>query len=213
MKPELMNLFAVPVYKSALGRGFTKSEMKFFKDELSDPVTAISNLSSRNKNVLDADPMKDIKTVLQKNVDTYFETIHNTANDVTLKITQSWLTMTRRGESHHAHIHPNSIASGVLYINLAENDGISFYRNEDMIWYELIPKEHNYYNAHSYFINTGVGDMVIFPSNIKHGVKEVSLDIQRVSLSFNTFFSGELGREAFSNSLNIKVNPQGGTHA
>lgn len=202
---KMMNLFAVPVYKSSLNRSFTDSEMQFFRSQLSDCSPAISNYASKSKNVLDADEMKVIRSVIQENIKTYFETVYNTSNNVVLEITQSWLSVSRRGESHHDHIHPNSIASGVLYINLAENDGINFYRNEDSIWYELLRKEENYYNAYRYFINTIIGDIIIFPSNIKHGVSEVSEDIERVSLAFNTFFSGDLGNQEFSNALSFRL--------
>lgn len=205
MKPEMMNLFAVPVSRSSLGRSFTESETQFIKNELLDPNFSISNYSSKNKAVLDADEMKDLRGLIQTNLDAYFNAVFNTSNDVKLQITQSWLTRTRRGESHHSHIHPNSVISGVIYINVAENDGISFYRNEDTIWYDLIRKEENYYNASRYFVQTRVGEIILFPSNIHHGVREVVDDIERVSLAFNTFFSGQLGRDDYSNSLKITV--------
>lgn len=205
MKSEMMNLFATPLYRGALERPFTEAELQFFKQELGEPMLAISNHSSRNKLVLDAAPMQDLRASLQDHLDNYFKTVFDTSNDVRLKITQSWLTLTRRNESHHLHTHPNSIASGVVYINLAPNDGIKFFRNDDLLWYELMRKNDNYYNASSYQINTQVGDIIIFPSNVKHGVKEVVDDIERVSLSFNTFFEGELGREEFSNALRLSL--------
>jgi uncharacterized protein (TIGR02466 family) len=205
MQQQIINLFAAPIYKSSIGRGFSNAELEFFRKELRDPVPAISNFSSRNKNLLDSEEMTGLREIIQKNLNDYFVKVFNTSNEVTLEITQSWLSMTRRTESHHSHTHPNSIASGVLYINLAQQDGISFYRNDDLIWYDLPPKEQNYYNAYQYFVETKVGELVIFPSNIKHGVKPVSEDVERVSLAFNTFFSGDLGRAEFSNSLSLKV--------
>ena len=205
MKSEMMNLFATPLYRANLERGYNEEELAFFKEELREPVRAIGNYGSKNKHVLDAAPMQHIRQQLQSHLDNYFKTVFDTSNDASLQITQSWLTLSRKGESHHPHTHPNSIASGVLYINLAEQDGINFFRNDDYIWYELMRKNDNYYNASSYLINTGVGDIIIFPSNVKHGVREVQNDVERVSLSFNSFFSGKLGREDFSNALNLKI--------
>jgi len=205
MEHQMMNMFAVPLYRAALGREFTGEEMQFFKTQLSDPVPAISNHASKNKKVVNAAPMQAIRAVLQAHLDQFFKITFNTSNDVKLQITQSWLTRSQKGDSHHTHTHPNSVVSGVLYINLAARDGISFYRNEDNVWYELIRKEESYYNALRYFIQTGIGDVILFPSNVRHGVSEVSENIDRVSLSFNTFFSGELGREEFSNQLNIRL--------
>ncbi len=205
MDHQMMNLFAVPLYRSALKRGFTEEEIRFFQSELRDPVLSISNSSSKNKNILGAEIMLDIRAVLQENLDNFFKIVFNTSNDVQLKITQSWLTSSVKGQSHHAHTHPNSIVSGVLYINLAPHDGINFYRNEDNQWYELLRKEDSYYNAYRYFVQTSVGDIVLFPSNVKHGVPQVAQNIERVSLSFNSFFAGELGREEFSNKLRISL--------
>ncbi len=206
MTHEIMNLFAVPLYVSNLGRKFTDAEVQFFQEQLQEKHGTVSNFASKNKRVLDADVMKDIHRAIQGNIDNYFKLIFNTINNVELKITQSWITLTRQGESHHQHIHPNSIASGVLYINLDEDDGTHFFRNQDHLWYELVRKQDTYYNVNQYFIRTKVGDIIIFPSNVRHGVKQVTMKADRISLSFNTFFSGEMGDDEFSNALSITMN-------
>jgi len=158
-----------------------------------------------DKRVLGALPMQQIRTFIEEHLALYMQHVFNTSNEVSMKITQSWLTLSGKGQSHHTHTHPNSIISGVLYINLGQNDGINFHRSEDPVWYELIRQEENYYNAQQYFVQTSVGDLLLFPSNVRHGVRQVQEDIQRVSLSFNSFFSGKLGRDEFANALNIQV--------
>ena len=205
MESAVMNLFATPLYRSQLGRAFSEAELEFMQSDLDGPIRAIANHSSKNKNVLASEAMSGIRAVLQACLDDYFTKVYNSSNDVSLQITQSWLTLSRRGESHHSHAHPNSVVSGILYINLAENEGINFYRNEDMIWYELLRSADTYYNAYKYFIKTAIGDILLFPSNVRHSVQEVEEDISRTSLSFNTFFSGELGRDEFSNALKISI--------
>lgn len=205
MQAETMNLFAVPVIRTALSRGFSAEEMTYFQAQLKQPVNAISNLSSRNKNVL-ADPAMDaLRELLQASLDNYFKTVFDTSNKVSLKVTQSWLTLSRKGESHHSHVHPNSVVSGVMYINVAQEDGINFYRDQDSTWFELLRNQDTYHNAYRYFIPVKAGDILLFPSNLHHGVREVTEDVERVSLSFNTFFDGELGRDEFANSLKVSV--------
>jgi uncharacterized protein (TIGR02466 family) len=205
MESQMMNLFAVPVYRTILGRPFEDMEKGFFDEVLRDAVPAISNLSSTDKNVLNALPMQKIKAFVEEHLQHFMVQVFNTSNDVSLKITQSWLTLSGRGQSHHVHTHPNSIVSGVLYISLGQTDGINFHRAEDPVWYELIRQEENYYNAQQYFVQTAPGELLLFPSHVRHGVRQVQEDIQRVSLSFNTFFSGKLGRDEFGNALNIQV--------
>ena len=203
MKPEMINLFAVPVAKSPIGRNYTDSELKYIESQLERPSKAIDNYASPNKNVLADDELKDLQTIIQQHLDNYFKAVYNTSNNVALQITQSWLTLSRKGESHHSHTHPNSVVSGVLYVSVAGNDGINFYRNEENLWFELEPSETNYYNSYKIHVATKVGDLVLFPSSVKHGVNKVTEDIKRVSLSFNTFFSGEMGNPEFSNALRI----------
>ena len=206
MQHDLMNMFATPLYRATLGRPFTQGELDFFREALADCVDSISNLSSRDKHVLSNPALKDLRDTLQQHLDEYFKTIYNTSNRVSLKITQSWLTLSRQGDSHHSHTHPNSVVSGVLYINLAKNDGVSFHRNEDNLWHELLPAQENYFNAKSYFVNTEVGDILLFPSHGRHGVREVTEAVERVSLSFNSFFEGELGKEEFATAIKLTLN-------
>jgi uncharacterized protein (TIGR02466 family) len=206
MQHEMMNMFAVPLYRTTLGRAFSQAEMQFFHETLRGAVPAIANQSSVSKKVLTSPQMKDIRSVIEEHLAQYIRTVFNTSSQVQLQITQSWLNLAGKGQSHHVHTHPNSVVSGVLYINLAPVDGISFYRNEDNIWYELLKQQDNYYNAHQYFVQTAVGDLLLFPSNVRHGVRPVTENVERVSLSFNTFFSGKLGRDEFSNALDLTVN-------
>jgi uncharacterized protein (TIGR02466 family) len=205
MNSNMINLFPLPLQKTKLRRAYSERELNFVKAELQSNHKSIANYASTNKYILNADEMLDIRQVLQDALDTYFKEVFNSSNKLSLKITQSWLTLTGNGESHHEHTHPNSVASGVLYINLGKNDGISFYRNEDSQWYEFLREKETFYSAKSFFIPCEAGDIVIFPSNLRHGVKQNSLQVERISLAFNTFFEGELGRDEFSNALIIKL--------
>ena len=202
---NMMNMFATPLYKASLGREFTAQEIACFQKLLKGATPAISNYASVNKRVLNSPELSDLRQVLEQHLASYFKTVYNSANQVCLQPTQSWLTLSRKGESHHPHTHPNSVVSGVLYINVAAEDGISFHRNEDHVWHELLPAQENYFNAKRYFVQTLIGDILLFPSHVRHSVREVTEDIERVSLSFNTFFSGMLGQEEFSNFLKVSI--------
>lgn len=164
-----------------------------------------NSIASRNKRVLNSPVLSDLRIIIESMLKEFSKTVFGSTNDVELKITQSWLSLSQKGQSHHVHSHTNSVVSGVLYINLAPRDGIHFYRNEELLWYQLDVGEANYYNSMRSFIETSVGDVVLFPSNITHGIPEVTEDVERVSLAFNTFFSGEIGREGTSNALRIDV--------
>ena len=106
MEHQMSHLFALPLYKASLNREFSAEERRFFQNELRDPILAISNYSSRNKNVLDAEAMQGIRKFLQSHLDNFFRITFNTANEVSLQITQSWLTRSLKSQSHHPHTHP-----------------------------------------------------------------------------------------------------------
>ena len=89
MESAVMNLFATPLYRSQLGRAFSEAGLEFMQSELDDPIRAIANHSSKNKNVLASEAMSCIRAVLQACLDDYFTKVYNSSNDVSLQITQS----------------------------------------------------------------------------------------------------------------------------
>ncbi|MBL4573997.1 MAG: hypothetical protein JKY86_13120 [Gammaproteobacteria bacterium] len=89
MESAVMNLFATPLYRSQLGRVLSEAELEFIQSELGEPVRAIANHSSKNKNILASEEMSAIRAVLQACLDDYFAKIYNSSNDVSLQITQS----------------------------------------------------------------------------------------------------------------------------
>jgi uncharacterized protein (TIGR02466 family) len=117
-------------------------------------------------------------------------------NDIRAKITQSWINYTEKGEYHHKHRHPNSYLSGVLYINAKKpNDKIYFYK-EGYRQFKFGIKEFNPFNSESWFFEVESLDIVIFPSHLEHMVVTAENNETRVSLSFNTFLSGNIGNSA-----------------
>ena len=110
-------------------------------------------------------------------------------------ITQSWLNYTEPGQSHHKHAHPNSVISGVLYINADQNtDKIFFFRQ---IFEQIKPaiRETNVFNSESWNAPVKTGQVVLFPSHLLHMVETKEGDNTRVSLAFNTFLKGVIGEE------------------
>ena len=59
-----------------------------------------------------------------------------------------------------------------------------------------IPKKENQsaYSTEVYKLGVEQGDLLLFDSQIPHGVDSIDTDM-RISLSFNTFVKGEFGRE------------------
>jgi ectoine hydroxylase-related dioxygenase (phytanoyl-CoA dioxygenase family) len=102
-------------------------------------------------------------------------------------------------------MHTNSLISGVLYVSaIKEIDRIYFYRATSP-GISVGNKDQNWYTADSWFFSVGAGDLILFPSNLTHGVEEATGRHTRVSLSFNTFVKGNIGDEERLNGLKLGI--------
>jgi hypothetical protein len=91
--------------------------------------------------------------------------------------------------------------SGVFYIDCDEKlDKIVFYKDK----YETIKLEieqHNLWNSDSCIFYVKPGDIILFPSHLKHMVETTQSDKTRISLAFNIFIRGQIGKKEFSSEL------------
>lgn len=215
---EILNFFPVPVYKSTLSFDFTDKQKAFIEKNVKkqnlEPPNIGGNAVSSNDRVLDNRVMKSIKSDVQKHIDNFLEIVYKPTDDYRLEITQSWLSITKKGQSHHMHHHANSIASGVIYISTAEKDAINFLRKNgkqasffsENSRLHLPTKGETYHNAYSYTVPVKKLDILIFPSQLEHQVSVVKEDVSRISLAFNTFVSGSIGLKGSYTLLEVKPN-------
>jgi uncharacterized protein (TIGR02466 family) len=162
----------------------------------------IANLQSENTYILSEKPLSRIKSFCQNSLDEYVNNVIRPYNDLKCKITQSWLNLTERGQSHHVHAHPNSYLSAVFYFDTNEDDKIVFY-DSTYRTLNLPSKTNDVHNSLATPVPAKNGTLYIFPSSTVHGVDPVNGDKQRISLSFNSFVEGKIGFGLYE--LNIKV--------
>jgi uncharacterized protein (TIGR02466 family) len=192
---ELFSVFPVPIYKNYLNREFSEKEICFFEKVKKENYRNIGNYTSLTKYILNNEELKNLKTEITKMLENYFMSVLGLKEDIVPYITQSWLNWTKEGEHHHKHNHPNSIVSGVFYINANEKkDFISFYNEKDETVYNkknepvlLNPKIFNVYNTKTINIQVKTGTLLLFPSWLSHSVPAKSGNNLRTSLAFNTF--------------------------
>ena len=205
MKESIIHsIFPTPIYFSHLEREFTSSELKFV-DEIKKNGSQINygNITSINNYILNEKPFFNIKKELNLRIKEYFDKIICSSNGITPYITQSWLNYTDKDQYHHKHFHPNSLVSGVLYINSDEKfDKIKFFKSEyDRIVLEV--KEFNLFNSTSWFFSVKTGDIILFPSSLTHMVETKEGDNTRVSLAFNVFIKGKIGSNISLNEITL----------
>lgn len=189
-----IELFPTVVQANELGREFTEFEKTIFENIGKNQRNNEGNKTSTDNYVLKHKGLSKLYAELNDSVNNYFREVYNAKDDVSLYITQSWINYTTAFQFHHKHLHPNSILSGIIYLDVdEENDRILFYKHEDKSNITIPQKDWNRYNSTSWWLPAKTGTIYIFPSTLKHMVETKKQNNLRVSLSFNTFVKGNLG--------------------
>ena len=193
MEATISGIFPTPIYISKLYRELNKKELSFIDKTKLDVFKNEGNTTSNDNYILNNEPFKKLKQELDLRIQDYFDKIISPANNITPYITQSWLNYTETNQFHHKHSHPNSIISGVFYINChEEHDKIKFFNDR----YQTIKpevKDWNIWNSESWWFSVKTGDIILFPSSLIHMVETKEGDNTRISLAFNVFIKGTIG--------------------
>jgi uncharacterized protein (TIGR02466 family) len=193
VEANINGIFPTPIYISKVERKLTPLELKFVDKNKKDFYKNDGNITSNNNYILNEKPFANIKKELDLRVQDYFDKVISPANNITPYITQSWLNYTETNQYHHKHAHPNSLVSGVFYINCHEEyDKIKFF-NDNYKTIKLEIKDWNLYNSESWWFSVKTGDVILFPSSLTHMVETKQGDNTRISLAFNVFIKGIVG--------------------
>jgi uncharacterized protein (TIGR02466 family) len=198
----ILELFPTAVLIENINRAFTEKEMLVFADiEKNIQENGFGNSISKSKSLLnDYDDLSDIKSFIEVCIKKYVDEVIKPSKPLDLEITSSFSQFTKNGESHIRHTHPNSILSGVIYIQTdPKTDAIYFNRHEASKHVDIFPSSFTNLNAHTMWIPAKMGEILIFPSNLTHGVEKVVYDGTRISLAFNTWVKGEKGLVGYEN--------------
>jgi uncharacterized protein (TIGR02466 family) len=195
MDSEIISIFPIPIYRSKLSRELNKKELTFINDTKLKVYKNLSNTTSNDTYILNNKLFKNLKEELYLKIKDYFNKIISPADNITPYITQSWLNYTEKNQYHQKHTHTNSLVSGVFYINSEEKfDKIKFF-NEN---YKIIKPEvktWNIWNAEECCFSVKTGDILLFPSSLMHAVENKQGNNTRISLAFNVFIKGIVGRK------------------
>jgi uncharacterized protein (TIGR02466 family) len=203
VEANINGIFPTPIYISKLDRKFTPLELKFVDKNKKDFYKNDGNITSNNNYILNEKPFANIKKELDLKVQDYFDKVISPANKITPYITQSWLNYTETNQYHHKHAHPNSLVSGVFYINChEEHDKIKFF-NDNYKTIKLEVKDWNMWNSESWWFSVKTGDVILFPSSLTHMVETKEGDNTRISLAFNVFIKGTVGNNKNLTELHL----------
>jgi uncharacterized protein (TIGR02466 family) len=204
IESNIMGIFPTPVYISKLDRELTSKELSFIDKAKLDVFKNEGNTTSNDNYILNQKAFKNLKEDLDLRIQDYFDKIICPVNNITPYITQSWLNYTETTQYHHKHAHPNSLVSGVFYINCDDKfDKIKFFNDK----YETIKpevKDWNLWNSRSWWFTVKTGDVILFPSSLTHMVENKEGTNTRISLAFNIFIKGTVGNNKQLTELILK---------
>jgi uncharacterized protein (TIGR02466 family) len=194
IKSTINSIFPTPIYMAKLDRDLSLLELNFVDKIKKDYFKNEGNITSNNNYILNEKPFASLKKELDLRVQDYFDKVISPANNITPYITQSWLNYTETNQYHHKHAHPNSLVSGVFYITCHEElDKIKFFKESYQIIRPEI-KDWNLWNSETWWFSVKTGDVILFPSSLTHMVETKEGTNTRISLAFNVFIKGTIGK-------------------
>lgn len=200
IKKELLQLFATPLLITKY-EGDISKELKFIEKLKYYSNGSNGNFRSTDSYLFKKKPLKKIKDFCKASVDIFVkEVLQSTDN---LMITQSWANKNPKGSIHHEHLHPNSIISGVMYFRLDKHLPPIKFSKTHISMLKLNYDKYNLLNSETFYLPAVAGELILFPSYLKHSVPINTADDVRVSMSFNTF-SDKIGLEKELCELNFK---------
>ena len=105
------------------------------------------------------------------------------------KIRNSWFNIQDKESILKEHVHPNSILSGGLFINMGKKASKLYFHNPNPFLYYTPRKEPlNDYTYEWHCFSPNKGDLIIFPSWLTHGSNQhKNFYSNRTVISFNAF--------------------------
>jgi len=200
-KDELLMVFPTPVqiykYENSIEKELKYIEGVEWKQQVSN-----YNFKSKDTYLSEHEELKDIVSFFKECIDDYCNTIVN--SEQRLVITQLWANRNPKGSKHHEHVHPNSIISGVFYLRQDPKLPPIQFSKSNQHAIKLDPKKYNNFNAETFLLPCTSGELILFPSNLRHSVPTNQGEEERISLSFNTFSVDALGSEDSLTHLDIR---------
>ena len=205
MQHEMIPLFSVPLIKMNIGemdqvsraciRGLYYPSQMTGTDHSDDDLP----MMNRGMKILEKPQMKDLRYKIQNALNYFVDDVLGVVQN--FQITTSWVNKTSKSEYIDKHSHPNSIISGVYYVDTTKKCAPIIFSKPHMypnITFQNIQlaysgENKNQYNTDYYGVNPIPGDLLMFPSWLEHEVLEQGSEHDRISLAFNSYPKGDIG--------------------
>ena len=204
IRSEIHALFSTPIYITKLNREFTNEENKFTDEIKLKCHKNIGNITSDDNYIINNKQYSSLRKELNEIVKDYFNKIICPSNNIKPYITQSWLNYTDTNQYHHIHNHPNSLISGILYINADKDNDKVIFKSDKYNMIGIETEKFNEFNSSSWWFPVETGQVFLFPSSLTHSVETKQGKNTRVSLAFNVFIEGVIGSKKRLTELTLR---------
>ena len=147
-------------------------------------------------NLLNKHELIDLKKSIIDSVRSYIHSIVKVSEDCRFELTTSWANKHSTSDFSQEHNHVNSLISGILFISIPEDSGNNVFYNPNPnlgLSLEFNYTDFNQYNSNKIEMKPTAGDLLIFPSSLKHSVTKNKSNDDRYTIAFNVFAIGQFG--------------------
>ena len=194
--PQIINV--CPTF--IISQKFSASKAWRIKKQIQELEFIASPRQTKNTRILDLPFMRELKATIAGTIENLIHNLDKDSKNAGFKFLDSWANQYNRGEAAQVHVHPNSQFSGVVFFD--DDDKLMFHRpdpwHDPMLPINMIVKDDNeYYRTHTHHqITANAGTIIVFPSMLEHST--MRSDGDRVTVSFNTFLTGDFHMEGHS---------------
>ncbi len=196
-RPMTRNLFASPLYDGQLGDDELLEELAYSIRMLAQDDGAGQRWSKEKgykgytsyaslDDLPQRDPaFDDLKRLLLKHARAFAKEL---AWDVKPKLDSLWVNLMKPGAVHSAHIHPHSILSGTLYVEIPKDAGAIRFEDPRLPMMMAAPVRDEDAPEHLRpFIDIApaAGTILLWESFLRHEVLSHNGEGERLSISFN----------------------------
>ncbi len=204
MNNAVFPLFPYPLVICGKKYEFTGAERKYISDL--EMIDNNGNSMSKNDRVLDSKELADIKQFIDAQIFNYKKNLLRIKDANEIYVTQSWVNQSNTNQFHPKHKHPNSVISGVMFLDENTDESlppIRFHRTLEMFPLNFSFDELNEFNASAREFDPEQGMLMLFPSLLEHDVDVNKSERVRSSISFNTYVRGTVGGREQLTEVNI----------
>ena len=197
---DIHNLFPTPLLMMSNEKGLTSKEKALVKKYRKESYFDFAHTYTNSNKVLLDKGFEKLKNFILLGIKTYVDNIIVPKNKLDFYITESWINYNNYKDFTHQHSHPNSIISGVYYIETLEKDFIEFLKPKQQL--KILSSNYNLYNSGGWQVPVVNDILILFPSYLEHNVRQNTQvpHKERISLAFNTFVKGPIN-DHFTTSL------------